>query len=274
MRRISVAVAAFLTVFGTAAAGQQTTGQNAGGFAQQAAVANQTDFQLRNSRTISRQSAQRQFGQAMIDDHRSALDHLSGTGGVTWPVEIDAKHRQLEQELSTLMGRAFDKRFIDAMIEDDVLMASLLRQQAGTAPTSRPAPITPPARAPSVAPRPASARRAARSRRASAWARSARPAPQALHRPGRRRSCGPWSATSPRRRGSRRRCDRPKTRELRTLEQRGCSLPVPQSLRPSFSIPIPPVARSLLSVSPVGSLQVSLPRARHGVAVQGLEVLR
>jgi predicted outer membrane protein len=137
MRRISVAVAAFLTVFGTAAAGQQTTGQNAGGFAQQAAVANQTDFQLGQLARIHGKSARvRQFGQAMIDDHRSALDHLSGTGGVTWPVEIDAKHRQLEQELSTLEGRAFDKRFIDAMIEDHEAMASLLRQQAGTAPTS------------------------------------------------------------------------------------------------------------------------------------------
>ena len=137
MRRISVAAAAVVAVFATAAAGQDTTGRNAGGFAQQAAAANQMDFQLGQLARIHGHSARvRQFGQTMIDDHRAALDHVSASGGVTWPVEIDAKHRSLEQELSTLEGRAFDKRFIDAMVEDHEAMASLLRQHAGAAPTA------------------------------------------------------------------------------------------------------------------------------------------
>jgi putative membrane protein len=137
MRRITVATAAVLAVFTATAAAQDTTDRNAGGFAQQAAVANQTDFQLGQLARIHGQSARvRAFGQKMIDDHRAALDHLSGTGNVTWPVEIDAKHRQLEQELSTLSGREFDRRFIDAMIEDHESMAAMLRQQAGSAPTA------------------------------------------------------------------------------------------------------------------------------------------
>jgi putative membrane protein len=137
MRRITVATAAVLAVFATAAAGQDTADRKAGGFPQQAAVANQTDFQLGQLARIHGQSARvRAFGQKMIDDHRAALDHLGATGNVTWPVEIDAKHRQLEQELSTLSGREFDRRFIGAMVEDHEAMAAMLRQQAGSAPTA------------------------------------------------------------------------------------------------------------------------------------------
>ena len=136
MRHIIVATGAVLAVFATTAAAGTAAGREAGGFAQQAAVANQTDFQLGQLARIHGHSARvRAFGQKMIDDHRAALDHLGATGSVTWPLEIDAKHRQLEQELSTLDGRSFDRRFIDAMVEDHEAMAAMLRQQAG-APTA------------------------------------------------------------------------------------------------------------------------------------------
>jgi putative membrane protein len=132
MRHIVVATTAVLAVFATTAAAQPAAGRDAGGFAQQAAVANQTDFQLGQLAKIHGHSERvRAFGQTMMDDHRAALDHLGGSGSVTWPLDIDAKHRQLEQELSTLEGRAFDRRFIDAMVEDHEAMAAMLRQQAG-----------------------------------------------------------------------------------------------------------------------------------------------
>jgi uncharacterized protein (DUF305 family) len=66
---------------------------------------------------------------------------LAQEGRVTWPLEIDP-HRQIEQELSTLDGRAFDRRFVEAMVEDHEALASLLRNQSDAA-----APVAPVARA-------------------------------------------------------------------------------------------------------------------------------
>jgi putative membrane protein len=132
-----MAAAAVLAACATAsAAGQEAPAAARDSFAQQAAVANQTDFQIGQLAKIRGHSAQvRQFGQTMMDDHRTALSHFEKAGGVAWPLEIDARHRQLEQELSELNGRAFDKRFVDAMVEDHQAMASLLRQQTGAGDT-------------------------------------------------------------------------------------------------------------------------------------------
>jgi len=132
-----LAAAAVLAACATAsAAGQGASATAHDSFTQQAAVANQTDFQIGQLAKIRGHSEQvRQFGQTIMDDHRTALSHFEEAGGVSWPLEIDAKHRQLEQELSELNGRAFDKRFVDAMVEDHEAMASLLREQAGAGET-------------------------------------------------------------------------------------------------------------------------------------------
>jgi predicted outer membrane protein len=130
MRRTILAAVVFAVGTTGAAAAQ-------GADAQPIATAHQVDFQIGQLATVRGQSPQvRQFGQALMDDHGEALERLASESRVTWPIEIDAKHRQLEQELSTLDGRAFDRRFVDAMVEDHEALATLLRGQAGATPAT------------------------------------------------------------------------------------------------------------------------------------------
>ena len=138
MRRAGMAAVAVLAACATAsAAGQDAPATARDSFAQQAAVANQTDFQIGSSRR-SAGTARRSgsSAQTMMDDHRTALAHFEDAGGVAWPLEI---RREAPPDgtgaLGAELGRAFDKRFIDTMVEDHEAMASLLRQRAGAGET-------------------------------------------------------------------------------------------------------------------------------------------
>jgi predicted outer membrane protein len=137
MRRTGIAIATALAVLTAAPA----RAEESSGTAQRIASAHQTDFQLGQLATIRGGSARvRQFGQSLMDDHGAALERLAKGAAVEWPAAIDSKHRQLEEELSALEGREFDRKFIDAMVEDHEAMASLLRGQGGTSAAASPAP--------------------------------------------------------------------------------------------------------------------------------------
>jgi uncharacterized protein (DUF305 family) len=101
---------------------------------QKIAAAHQTDFQIGQLARIRGNSARvRQFGQDLMNYHRTALDRLDESGNLSYPVEIAPEDRLLEQELSSLEGRAFDRKFADAMVEHHEELAGLVQGEAGGA---------------------------------------------------------------------------------------------------------------------------------------------
>lgn len=61
------------------------------------------------------------FGQRMIDDHSKAQDDLERAAeqeDIELPDELDDKGRQKKQELSEKSGSAFDKAYMQEMVED------------------------------------------------------------------------------------------------------------------------------------------------------------
>ena len=75
----------------------------------------------------------KQFAQRMIDDHSKANDELKSVAveqGIDLPADIDAKHAAVRDRLSGLSGAAFDKAYMDAMVEDHQHVASMFETEA------------------------------------------------------------------------------------------------------------------------------------------------
>lgn len=63
----------------------------------------------------------KQFAQHMIHDHTQAneeLMQLASSEGVTVNQELDQKHKDLMNRLSSLKSDEFDREYIDAMVQD------------------------------------------------------------------------------------------------------------------------------------------------------------
>ena len=61
----------------------------------------------------------KKFGQMMVDDHSKASDELKAVAqqkNISWPTEIDVKEKALRDRLSKLSGEAFDRAYMDAMV--------------------------------------------------------------------------------------------------------------------------------------------------------------
>lgn len=79
------------------------------------------------------------FAQRMIDDHRKAGDELKGIAqrkNFTWPSALPADAVALKERLSKLSGAAFDRAYIDAMVNGhrDVLTVVKAHVQSGVDP--------------------------------------------------------------------------------------------------------------------------------------------
>jgi putative membrane protein len=90
-------------------------------FVARAAMANMAGIQLGH---LAAERAQRQdvraFAQRMIDDHlkaQKALADAASGAGVKWPTQLDARHQQLRQRLSSAKGEQFDREYLSAMID-------------------------------------------------------------------------------------------------------------------------------------------------------------
>ena len=90
-------------------------------FAMKAAQANFAEVELGK---LAQQKASsddvKKFAQMMVDDHTKALDDLkssAGTHNITWPTTLDAKHKKLSDRLSKLSGAAFDREYMQAMVD-------------------------------------------------------------------------------------------------------------------------------------------------------------
>jgi putative membrane protein len=66
-------------------------------------------------------AAVKQFGQRMVTDHTQAnqeLMQIAGSQNLDLPKGLDAKHQAKEQKLSTTKGTAFDKAYMQDMVQD------------------------------------------------------------------------------------------------------------------------------------------------------------
>lgn len=103
-------------------------------FAMKAAQANFAEVELGK---LAQQKAMsedvKKFAQMMIDDHTKALDDLksaAGTKNVTWPTTLDAEHKKLSDKLSKLNGNAFDREYMQAMVDGHKKVAADLRKES------------------------------------------------------------------------------------------------------------------------------------------------
>jgi len=84
------------------------------------------------------------FGEMMVKDHTKANDELKPIAqklGITPPTELDAMHNALADKLSKLHGAAFDREYMNAMVQGHTEVLAKLKAQTGasTRTTSMPA---------------------------------------------------------------------------------------------------------------------------------------
>jgi putative membrane protein len=61
----------------------------------------------------------KKFGQRMADDHAKAGDELKALAqksNLTWPTELDAKHKTVRDRLTKMSGEAFDRAYMQEMV--------------------------------------------------------------------------------------------------------------------------------------------------------------
>src|SRR5262245_45347502 len=74
----------------------------------------------------------KKFGQRMVDDHSKAGDELktiAQTKNITWPADLDAKHKAVRDRLSKMTGDAFDRAYMQEMVEGHRKVAAALRTE-------------------------------------------------------------------------------------------------------------------------------------------------
>jgi putative membrane protein len=77
------------------------------------------------------------FGQMMVKDHSQANKDLSQVAmqlNIPMPTQIDQKHKDLSDRLSKLQGAAFDREYMNAMVQGHQEVLGKLRAQSGTHP--------------------------------------------------------------------------------------------------------------------------------------------
>jgi len=76
----------------------------------------------------------KQFGADMARDHERAgedLKQIAGQLNIAVPAQIDDEHRALISRLSTLNGKAFDRAYMDAMVNGHQEVLALLESHGG-----------------------------------------------------------------------------------------------------------------------------------------------
>jgi putative membrane protein len=103
-------------------------------FAMKAAQANMAEVELGK---LAQQKAMsdevKQFAQRMVDDHSKSLAELKSIAtkkNVTLPTEIDAEHKNLSEKLSKMSGAAFDRAYIQAMVDGHRKVAADFRKES------------------------------------------------------------------------------------------------------------------------------------------------
>jgi len=77
----------------------------------------------------------KKFAEHMVRDHTTnnrELEKIASKENVALPKELDAEHAATRDRLASLKDEAFDKAYIDAMLEDHQKMGDLLKSSAGS----------------------------------------------------------------------------------------------------------------------------------------------
>ncbi len=75
----------------------------------------------------------KQYAQKMVDDHTAAGDELktlAASKNVTLPMEMDAKHKAMNDKLSAMTGSAFDMEYMKAMMKDHETTVAMLKKES------------------------------------------------------------------------------------------------------------------------------------------------
>lgn len=88
----------------------------------QAAYGGMAEVELGRLAATKAQNAEvKKFASMMVADHTKAnaeLKTLAAKKSVVLPTELDSDHKSLMEDLNGLSGAEFDKRYVDAMVED------------------------------------------------------------------------------------------------------------------------------------------------------------
>jgi putative membrane protein len=75
----------------------------------------------------------KKFGQRMVDDHSKAGDELKSiaqTKNIAWPTDLDAKHKAVRDRLMKLSGDAFDRAYMQEMVDGHRKVVAALRTES------------------------------------------------------------------------------------------------------------------------------------------------
>jgi predicted outer membrane protein len=99
-------------------------------FVSQAALANMAEIQLGHLAVKKAENADvKKFAQMMIEDHVKAQQDLADAAsgaGIQWPKQLDDKHKQIHQRLSSLSADRFDREYMKTMIDGHRTVEAML----------------------------------------------------------------------------------------------------------------------------------------------------
>ena len=108
-----------------------------GTFLPEAAFGGMAEVELSAAAAERAESADvRRFAQMMLTDHGKAngeVRALASEKNVTLPTGLKAEHQAKAQELKGLSGAAFDRAYVDTMVNDHIKAVDLFSRQAASA---------------------------------------------------------------------------------------------------------------------------------------------
>jgi len=132
-----VALAAALVALPAFAAEPKPTTRAEQGFLNEAARGGLMEVELGRVATQNAATDRvKDFGQRMVDDHSKANDDLKGLASrenVTLPTAVSKDEQKQIDRLSKLHGAAFDKAYMQAMLQDHEKDVAKFRQESKTA---------------------------------------------------------------------------------------------------------------------------------------------
>src|SRR6185295_1472389 len=75
----------------------------------------------------------KKFGQRMADDHAKAGDELKALAekkSITWPTDLDPKHKAVHDRLMKLSGEAFDRAYMQDMVNGHTKAVAAFRMES------------------------------------------------------------------------------------------------------------------------------------------------
>lgn len=112
-------------------------------FVRDASMAGTAEVELGKLAAERGMSAQvKEFGQLMVTDHTRAGDELKqavAPYNLEAPVQMDEKHSDLANRLRGMSGNAFDREYMNAMVEGHENVKDMLEGRANEAPNNGPA---------------------------------------------------------------------------------------------------------------------------------------